>query len=90
MNDEMKPLSLDDRFCFECSKDRSCFNECCKDINQFLTPYDILRLKGHLKITSSVFLEQYTNQHTGPETGLPIITLKIELPFCYTFRMQCL
>jgi Fe-S-cluster containining protein len=78
MNDEMTPLLLDDRFCFECSKDCSCFNECCKDINQFLTPYDILRLKGYLKITSSVFLEQYTNQHTGPETGLPIITLKTD------------
>jgi hypothetical protein len=53
-----------------------CFNECCRDLNQFLTPFDILRLKNQLGLSSRQFLEQYTTQHIGPESGLPIVTLK--------------
>ena len=73
---ELIPLALDDRFNFSCSPDVPCFNECCRDLNQFLTPYDILRLKKHLNLTSTEFLDQYTVQHIGPETGLPVIVLK--------------
>lgn len=73
---QLSPISLQDTFRFSCSPDVPCFNECCRDLNQFLTPYDILRLKNHLGLSSGNFLEQYTSQHTGPESGLPIITLK--------------
>ena len=54
----------------------ACFNECCRNLNQFLYPYDILRLKKKLGLTSGEFLERYTTQHIGPESGLPIVTLK--------------
>jgi Fe-S-cluster containining protein len=69
---------LKDTFCFECTPDVPCFNECCRDLNQFLTPYDILRLKKHFGLPSGKFLEQFTSQHIGPETGLPIVTLRPE------------
>ena len=69
-------LSLNDSFSFKCSEKVSCFNECCRDLNQFLTPYDILRLKKNLGLPSNIFLKTYTTQHTGPESGFPIITLK--------------
>jgi len=72
----MTPLSLDDTFRFSCSKRVPCFNECCKELNQYLTPYDILRLKNRLDLSSALFLQRYTVQHTGLESGLPIITLK--------------
>ena len=72
----MIPISIDDTFKFSCSAKVPCFNECCRDLNQFLTPYDILCLKNHLGMTSGAFLERYTTQHTGPETGLPVIALK--------------
>ena len=78
------PLSLEDTFSFSCSKDVPCFNECCKNLQQFLTPYDILRLKNCLGIPSGLFLEQYTARHTGPESGLPIITLKTE-----GYKLKC-
>jgi len=78
MNNNMIPLSLNDTFTFSCSEQVPCFNECCKDLNQALTPYDILRLKNHLDVSSSSFLERYTSQHIGPESGLPIITLKTD------------
>jgi Fe-S-cluster containining protein len=67
---------MQDTFCFACHPEVPCFNECCRDLNQFLTPYDILRLKNHLGLTSSQFLAQYTSQHIGPDSGLPIMTLK--------------
>jgi len=73
---ELTPLSLQDSFRFSCSPDVPCFNACCRDLNQFLTPYDILRLKNHLGLSSGKFLEQYTSQHTGPDSGLPVVTLR--------------
>ena len=72
------PVSLNDTFKFSCSKNVPCFNECCRDLNQFLTPYDILRLKNRLGMPSGIFLERYTTQHTGPKSGLPVITLKAD------------
>lgn len=76
MENNIIPLSRNDEFAFTCSNEISCFNDCCKDLNQFLTPYDILRLKNHLGIKSNQFLEKYTLHQIGPETGLPIISLK--------------
>jgi Fe-S-cluster containining protein len=73
---KLTPLSKQDTFRFKCAPDVPCFNECCRDLNQFLTPYDILRLKNHLGLSSGEFLEQYTSQHIGPESGLPIVTLR--------------
>ncbi len=81
----MIPLDLDDTFTFSCSCQVPCFNECCRDLNQFLTPYDILRLKNHLKIPSDVFLDQYAASHTGPESGLPVISLKPD----YASGLKC-
>ncbi len=78
MNEDMIPLTVNDTFPFSCSNEVPCFNECCRDLNQFLTPYDILRIKNHLKLTSSEFLEKYTLQHIGPETGLPVVTFKTD------------
>ena len=73
---KLTPIALNDPLRFECSPNVPCFNECCRDLNQFLTPYDILRLKNHLGLSSGEFLEQYTTQHIGPESGLPIVTLR--------------
>ncbi|MCP3899639.1 MAG: YkgJ family cysteine cluster protein [Desulfobacteraceae bacterium] len=76
MNEEMIPVLPNDKLAFKCSSENSCFNECCRDLNQFLTPYDILRLKNNLKIKSSDFLRKFTSMHKGPETGLPLISFK--------------
>ncbi|MBF0378397.1 MAG: YkgJ family cysteine cluster protein [Desulfamplus sp.] len=76
MTEEMIPIGVDEPLPFECSPDVSCFNECCRDLNQFLTPYDILRLKNNLGIKSDEFLKKYTSRHNGPESGLPVVTFK--------------
>ena len=66
----------DEQFGFACSPEVTCFNACCRDLNQSLYPYDILRLKNGLRLSSSDFLKRYTTQHIGPESGLPIVTFK--------------
>lgn len=63
-------------FRFACNPGVACFTECCRDLNQFLTPYDVLRLKRGLGLSSGQFLQQYTRRHTGPGSGLPVVTLK--------------
>jgi Fe-S-cluster containining protein len=71
-----KPLSKKDSFTFACHAKIDCYNHCCKDLNQYLTPFDILRLKNGLNLTSGDFLKRYTLEHTGLESGLPVVTLK--------------
>lgn len=71
----MRSLSPDETFQFGCHPQVPCFNECCRDLNQFLMPYDILRLKRGLDLDSDVFLKRFTRQHIGPRSGLPVITL---------------
>jgi len=73
---QITELSLNDPFDFACHKEIDCFNECCRDVNQFLTPYDILRLKTHLGLTAKQFLETYTIQNIGPQTGLTVVSLR--------------
>jgi hypothetical protein len=70
-------LSKEDRFTFFCYRGIECFNECCKNLNLILTPYDVLRLKRALDMTSSEFLKVYTEWHIGYATGLPVVTLKM-------------
>ncbi|MFH2091773.1 MAG: YkgJ family cysteine cluster protein [Pseudomonadota bacterium] len=76
MTEDMIPVSPDDPINFNCSSDNPCFNECCRDLNQNLTPYDILRLKRCLGISSQTFIKDYTCLHQGPGSGLPVLTFK--------------
>jgi len=68
-------MSPEESFRFECSPGVACFNACCRDLNQFLYPYDILRLRKRLGLSSGEFLNRYTSQHLGPGSGLPIVSL---------------
>jgi Fe-S-cluster containining protein len=76
MTEEMIPVHERDPMPFECCSENPCFNECCRDLNQALTPYDILRLKRNLGISSQVFLKRYTSLHYGPGSGLPVVEFK--------------
>ncbi|MDM8561622.1 YkgJ family cysteine cluster protein [Candidatus Parabeggiatoa sp. HSG14] len=74
----LKPveLSLEDTIQFRCHKDIACFNECCKRIDILLTPYDILRLKKHLKMSSNEFLAQYTVPYEMDQQGMPGVKIR--------------
>ena len=75
--ENFKQLKRDDKFCFTCKKEYSCFNKCCCDTNIFLTPYDVLRIRRHLNISSEEFLEKYTIQPFTKDQKLPVVLLKL-------------
>ena len=74
----IEPLGPAGRFRFSCNPEVRCFNACCRDLNQFLTPYDILRLKNGLGLRSDEFLNRHTVTHVGPGSGLPVVCLRQE------------
>lgn len=69
-------LSSNEIFKFACQKKLLCFTTCCRDVNIFLTPYDVLRIRQAIKISSNEFLEKYSILHLGNQ-GLPIVMLKM-------------
>lgn len=68
--------TLDDQFKFACHRGLACFNTCCRDINIFLTPYDVLRIRKSTGMSSEDFLEKYTVTFLGEE-GLPLVMLRM-------------
>jgi Fe-S-cluster containining protein len=76
---EIEPMEItsEARFSFRCHPGVSCFNECCAQTTIILSPYDVLRLKQHLKLTAKEFLQLYTQQHTDDFSGLPLVVLNM-------------
>ena len=70
-------LNPKDQFRFSCRSGMDCFTRCCRDITIFLTPYDILRVKNALHLSSEDFLARFTLTMVGA-TGLPVVALKMQ------------
>jgi hypothetical protein len=70
-------LKLESEFKFKCHSSVRCFTKCCRGINIILTPYDIIRLKNRLQISSEEFLAVYTTPHLLEKTDLPVVTLRL-------------
>ena len=70
-------MSLVSSFRFGCHEEIPCFNKCCGDVNIFLTPYDVLRMKNRLKMESEEFLEKYTQIPIEKSHKFPIVKLKM-------------
>jgi|UniRef100_A0A7C5EQS8 Fe-S-cluster containining protein len=68
-------LTLESRFRFRCHPGVPCFTECCGKTTILITPYDILRLKERLGITSGEFLEKYTRREMHDKSGLPVVVM---------------
>lgn len=64
-------LRPEDSFQFNCHPGVSCFNACCKSIEITLTPYDILRLKRRLEMTSSEFVARHSLPYEMDHHGMP-------------------
>src|SRR5208283_1614652 len=67
--------TLDSKFKFRCHKDIGCFNKCCTRADILLTPYDVLRMKRRLGISSEEFLEKYTHTHIDENSSHPYALL---------------
>lgn len=74
---EAPRLGPDDRFSFACHAGVSCFNRCCRDVNIFLSPYDVLRLKQRLGMTSGEFLDRYTLIPVQKDMRTPVVVLRM-------------
>lgn len=75
---EYPRLKKDDKFKFACHSGVECFNDCCGDVNIFLTPYDVLRLKNALGISSQDFLDKYTLLPAAEGQKLPVVVLRMQ------------
>ncbi len=71
-------LGPDDRFRFACHPGISCFNKCCGDVNIFLSPYDVLRMKRRLGMTSGDFLDEHTILPVQKDMKTPVVVLKMK------------
>lgn len=67
----------DKKFKFLCHKDLACFNRCCRDINIFLSPYDVLRMSRKLKLKTGAFLVRYTTRLQPPGSAFPMVIIKM-------------
>ena len=69
-------LNDKEKFCFSCHPDVPCFNECCRDLNQFLTPWNNRRRDewgGSLENRARLLLEivREVRAEVGPD--FPVI-----------------
>ena len=64
-------------FQFNCSPGIPCFTQCCQDVNIVLTPYDVLRMKNSLGISSDEFLDNYSVIIPKKERLIPMVVLKM-------------
>ena len=68
-------VKRDDSFRFRCAPSVVCFNECCADLDLTLSPYDVLRLRRCLNMSSRQFLQEFTRIGRDPTTGFPCVSL---------------
>jgi hypothetical protein len=61
---------------FQCRKGIACWNACCSNIDISLTPYDIVRLKQRLELSSSEFLNRYTVPYEMEKGGIAGVKLR--------------
>ncbi len=72
----MEPLGKQ-TFRFSCHSGVSCFTRCCRDVNMLLYPYDILRLKIRLAISSEEFLNRYAGVVQGNNPFFPSVVMRM-------------
>ncbi len=74
---EGEKIERNDKFSFRCHPAISCFNQCCRNLNLFLYPYDIVRLKQRLKISSDQFLDRYVDIVLRNTSFFPEVLLRM-------------
>ena len=70
-------LKKDDTFTFHCHPGVGCFNRCCRNLNLFLYPYDVIRLKNSVDLSSDQFLDQYVDVVLRESSAFPDVLLRM-------------
>jgi len=71
-------LSANTRISFRCYKGITCFNACCKRADVTLAPYDVLRLKKRLGMSSEELLKRYTVPFQMDQDGVPGLKMRTD------------
>lgn len=74
----VRQLGYGEKFQFRCHPGVTCFNECCRNLELALTPYDVLRLKGALGLSSADFLERHALVEEAEDSPWPMVYLGME------------
>jgi Fe-S-cluster containining protein len=84
MSDPKSPKKQKERmeseqyFRFRCGPGVPCFTQCCQDVVIVLTPYDVVRLKNALGISSEEFIDRYTIIIPKQKRLIPLVLLKMD------------
>lgn len=62
---------------FRCHPGIACFTRCCSNIDILLTPYDVIRMRKRLGMTSTEFLARHTRSEIDKRTSHPLLFLKM-------------
>lgn len=73
--EQVRQLAPEESFSFGCGPKVSCFNDCCRELELGLSPYDAARLRKNLKISSAEFLDQYCLVETADKPAFPEVYL---------------
>lgn len=74
-----EPLTESSPFYFACRDTLPCFTQCCRDVNIYLTPYDVLRLrKATGGMGSTEFLARYTRSFLAKTANIPVVQLLMD------------
>jgi len=70
-------IEVGETFRFRCHEGLSCFNRCCRNLNLFLYPYDVLRLKNRLGMASDLFLDRHVDVVLREGSFFPEVLLRM-------------
>jgi Fe-S-cluster containining protein len=66
-----------DPFQFHCHAGVGCFTNCCRKLELYLYPYDVLRLKNSLGLRSTEFMRAHTRIAPGSHPFFPAVMLNM-------------
>jgi Fe-S-cluster containining protein len=70
-------IEKNESFYFRCHDGLSCFNRCCRNLNLFLYPYDIVRLRRKLELDSEAFLDRHVDVVLREGNHFPDVLLRM-------------
>jgi hypothetical protein len=71
----MTPLGKT-KFHFRCGPGLKCYMACCRKLDLILYPYDIIRLKKRLSISSEEFMRNHTRLGASSHPFFPAVMLR--------------
>jgi Fe-S-cluster containining protein len=72
----MEPLGKS-VFHFRCGPDVQCYMSCCRKLDLMLYPYDVIKLKSRLSLSSEEFMRRYTRLGSSSHPFFPSIMLRM-------------